>query len=79
MIIYYSGNSSRDALAEVAIRDLMPAIMMTFYDFYDDTNKATGARFHKHRMNNANIYGRPQPKLPKYLLPKTEQPATSNE
>lgn len=50
MIIYYSGNSSNDAIPEVLIREKSPAIMLTFWDFFQGA-RSTERRFKAHRNN----------------------------
>lgn len=53
MRIYYSGNSSRDALPEVLLAGrAKPHIMLTYWDFHN-SNRSTAVRFHKHRLNRA--------------------------
>lgn len=50
MKIYYSGNSSRDAVPEALLCDVSPDIMLTYHDFFHEV-KDTGRRFVLHQKN----------------------------
>ena len=51
MVIFYSGNSSRDAVPEALMIERDPAIMLTFHDFYNRRVKDTMRRFGIHQAN----------------------------
>ena len=50
MIIFYSGNSSKDALPECIIAERKPSIMLTFFDF-SINHRSTERRFEAHKNN----------------------------
>lgn len=50
MRIYFSGNSSRDAVPEALIMEKRPDVMLTYHDFYKGSND-TDRRFNLHKVN----------------------------
>lgn len=51
MVIFYSGNSSRENVPECLMIERDPAIMLTFHDFHKHRTKDTMRRFMIHQHN----------------------------
>ena len=51
MVIYYSGNSSRDVVPEALVVQRSPAIMLTFHDIYQRRVRDTMRRFAVHQKS----------------------------
>jgi len=60
MVIYYSGNSSRDVVPEALMHQHELSIMLTFHDIYQRRVRDTMRRFAVHQQSLINR-GKAQP------------------